>query len=165
MNRGSILLSGFGGTVILTGVMAASQGLGLTRMNLPFMVGTMFTPDRQRARLVGFGVHLINGWLFAAIYAAAFENLRRVTWWWGMAIGLVHGLFVLLAGMPVLPSVHPRMASEQYGPTPTRQLQPPGFLALNYGRRTPISVVLAHVIYGGILGIFYRLAASEDEAE
>ena len=49
------------------------------------------------------------------------------------------------------------MASEQRGPTPTRQLEPLGFLALNYGRRTPLSVVIAHVLYGAILGGFYHL--------
>jgi hypothetical protein len=156
MNRGSILFPGFAGTVVLTSLMAASQGLGLTRMNLPFMLGTMFTPDRQRARLSGFGVHFLIGWLVAAVYAAAFENRRRATWWRGAGIGLVHALFVLLAAMPALPTFHPRMASEQQGPTPTRLLQPPGFLALNYGRRTPISVVLAHLAYGAILGLLYR---------
>jgi uncharacterized membrane protein YagU involved in acid resistance len=157
MNRGGTLLWGFVGTVVLTGLMAGSQGLGLTRMSLPFMLGTMFTPDRDRAKLVGFGVHLLNGWLFAGVYGAAFESWRRATWWLGAGIGLVHALFVLLAGMPILPALHPRMASEQHGPTPTRQLEPPGFLALNYGRRTPLSVILAHLVYGGILGRFYRL--------
>jgi hypothetical protein len=39
----------------------------------------------------------------------------------------------------------------------TRQLEPTGFLALNYGRRTPLSVLLRHLAYGGILGGFYRL--------
>jgi hypothetical protein len=72
-------------------------------------------------------------------------------------IGLVHALYVLVAAMPALPAMHPRMASEQDGPTPTRQLEPPGFMALNYGRRTPITVILAHLVYGGILGAFYRL--------
>jgi uncharacterized membrane protein YagU involved in acid resistance len=157
VNRGGTLLWGFVGTVVLTGLMAGSQGLGLTRMSLPFMLGTMFTPDRDRAKLVGFGVHLLNGWLFAGVYAAAFESWRRATWWLGAGIGLVHALFVLLAAMPVLPALHPRMASEQHGPTPTRQLEPPGFLALNYGRRTPLSVISAHLVYGGILGRFYRL--------
>jgi hypothetical protein len=75
----------------------------------------------------------------------------------GSLIGLVHALFVLTVAMSVLPGLHPRMASERQGPTPTRQLEPPGFLALNYGKRTPISVVLAHLIYGGLLGAFYRL--------
>ena len=156
MNARKVLLPGFAGTVVLTSILAARQGMGLTRINLPFLLGTMFTPDRQRARLVGFGVHLANGWGFAAIYAATFERLHRATWWLGAAIGLAHSLFVLLAAMPALPSLHPRMASEEQGPTPTRQLQPPGFLALNYGRRTPVSVLLAHVAYGAILGLLYR---------
>jgi uncharacterized membrane protein YagU involved in acid resistance len=157
MNKGGISLWGFVGTVILTALLAGSQALGLTRMNIPFMLGTMVTPDRDRAKLMGFMIHLINGWLFATIYAAAFQSWRRATWWLGALIGLVHALFVLTVGMPMLPGMHPRMASEQRGPTPTQQLEPPGFLALNYGRRTPLSVVLAHLLYGGILGAFYRL--------
>jgi hypothetical protein len=64
---------------------------------------------------------------------------------------------VLVVAMPALLAMHPRMANEQQGPTPTRQLEPPGFLALNYGRRTPLSLILAHLVYGGILGAFYRL--------
>jgi uncharacterized membrane protein YagU involved in acid resistance len=157
VNWGDSLLWGFVGTVFLTGIMSASQGVGLTRMNLPFMLGTMFTPNRDRAKLVGFGVHLLNGWVLAFVYAATFQSWRFAAWWLGLGIGLVHGLFVLLAIMPMLPGLHPRMASEQRGPEPTRQLEPPGFLALNYGRRTPLSVILAHLVYGTILGAFYRL--------
>jgi uncharacterized membrane protein YagU involved in acid resistance len=156
MNWRGTALWGFVGTVVLTGLMSGGHGVGLTRMSLPYMLGTMFTPDRDRARLVGFLVHLVNGWLFAVIYAAAFESWRRTTWWLGALIVLVHGAFVLLAGVSIIPSLHPRMASEQQGPTPTRQLEPPGFMALNYGRRTPIAVLLAHLVYGAILGSFYR---------
>ena len=157
MNWRSSGLWGFVSTVVLTSLMAGSQWLGLTRMNIPFMLGTMLTPDRDRATLVGFLVHLLNGWWLALIYTAAFQSWRRATWWLGAGIGLVHAAFVLLVVMPLLPGLHPRMASEQRGPTPTRQLEPPGFLALNYGRRTPLSVVVAHLLYGAILGVFYRL--------
>jgi len=66
MNWRSSALWGFVGTVFLSGLMSGSQGMGLTRMSLPFMLGTMFTPDRDRAKLVGTGVHLLNGWLLAA---------------------------------------------------------------------------------------------------
>jgi hypothetical protein len=52
------------------------------------------------------------------------------------------------------------MASEQRGPEPTRELEPPGFMALNYGRQTPLITILAHLVYGGILGAFYQLALS-----
>lgn len=157
MNMSSSGLWGFVGTVVLTGLMSASQRLGLTRMSLPFMLGTMFTPNRERAQVVGFLVHLLNGWWLALVYAAAFQSWRRATWWLGALIGLVHGLFVLTTIMPLLPGIHPRMASEQQGPTPTRQLEPPGFMGLNYGRRTPVTVLIAHLVYGGILGAFYRL--------
>jgi hypothetical protein len=158
MNLGSILLWGFVATIVLTTIMQGGQSLGLSRMSLPFIVGTMFTPSRDRAALVGFLVHLLNGWLFALLYALAFESWHRATWWLGAAIGLVHGLAVLVALMPVLPGFHPRMATEQRGPEPTRELEPPGFLALNYGRRTPLLALLAHLVYGAIIGGFYQLA-------
>jgi hypothetical protein len=44
------------------------------------------------------------------------------------------------------------MASEYEGPIRGRRLQPPGFLALNYGYRTPLTTILAHAVYGLILG-------------
>ena len=157
MNWQSWLLWGFVATVALTTVMAGSQGLGFTRMNLPYMLGAMFTPSRERAKLIGFGVHLVNRWIFSLAYVAAFHSWGRATWWAGAAIGLVQAIFVLTVLVSLLPSLHPRMASEEQGPTVTRQLEPPGFLALNYGYQTPVSVVLAHLIYGAILGGFYSM--------
>ncbi|RJP74657.1 MAG: hypothetical protein C4524_12620 [Candidatus Zixiibacteriota bacterium] len=158
MNWGSWLIWGFAATVVLTALAAGSQGLGLTRMNLPYLLGTMFTPDRDRAKVIGFMIHLVNGWIFSLIYAAAFETLGEATWWFGALIGLVHAGFVLTAGMPALPGMHPRMAGEQRGPTVVRQLEPPGFLGLHYGPRTPLSIVLAHLVFGVILGMFYTPA-------
>jgi uncharacterized membrane protein YagU involved in acid resistance len=151
---GGWLLWGFVATVVLTTLMAASQGLGITRMNLPYLLGTMFTPSRERAKLVGFLVHVVNGWLFALLYVAAFAAWGRRAWWLGAAIGAVHAAFVLAAGLPMLPSLHPRMANEQHGPEATPQLEPPGFLGLHYGIRTPVSVLVAHMVYGAILGAF-----------
>ena len=33
--------------------MASSQSLGFTRMNIPYLLGTMFTADRDRAKPLG----------------------------------------------------------------------------------------------------------------
>jgi hypothetical protein len=156
MNVGGVLLWGFVGTVVLTTVMSGAQGLGLSRMSIPFVLGTMITPNRDRAPLIGFLIHLVNGWLFAFLYAFAFESWNRAVWWLGAGVGLVHGLAVVVVLLPLLPGLHPRMASEHRGPEPTRALEPPGFLGLNYGRRTPLIALLAHVVYGAILGAFYR---------
>jgi uncharacterized membrane protein YagU involved in acid resistance len=155
MNVGSWLLWGFVATVVLTTILASSQGLHLTRMNIPFLLGTMFRSGSRAAARIGFLVHLVNGLVFASIYVAAFHAWGGATWWRGAAIGLVHALFVLAAAMPVMPAFHPRMAMADEGPTAVRRLEPPGFFALHYGTRTPISVVLAHVCYGAILGGFY----------
>ena len=63
--------------------------------------------------------------------------------------------FVLLVILPVLPGLHPRMASPSQGPSVRRLLEPPGLMAMNYGVRTPIAVVASHVIFGAILGAGY----------
>jgi len=155
------LAAGFFATVLMTTLMAASQGFGLSRMSLPFLLGSVFTPDRNRANVAGFAIHFVNGWLVSLLYALAFAEIGAGGrgGWAGMALGgifgLVHGLFVLTALMPLLPSLHPRMATEDYGPTPTRQLEPPGFLALNYGRRTPLITLAAHLVYGALFGALY----------
>jgi hypothetical protein len=156
MNITDILLWGFAATLILTIIMAASKPLGLTRMDLPFLLGTLFTSNRNRAPLYGFLSHLFIGWLFAFIYAAAFNSAGWFTWWFGLAIGAVHGAFVLSAGLQLIAVFHPRMAQPYQGPTPTRQLEPPGFFALNYGKGTPLITMFAHLIYGCILGTFYH---------
>jgi hypothetical protein len=137
--------------------MVASRAFHLTRIDIPFMLGTIWTDDRRKAIWSGFGTHLVIGWIFAFIYAAAFEDAKFASWWFGSLIGLVHGFFVLTAGMTVVASIHPRMASEDRGPEPTRMLEPPGFFVSNYGRRTPIATLIAHLIYGGILGGFYHV--------
>ena len=61
MSWTSWLLWGFASTVVLTTLLAVSQGVGLTRMNIPYLLGTLVTPDRDRARLVGIAVHVVNG--------------------------------------------------------------------------------------------------------
>ena len=159
MNLGSILLWGFFATLVLTTCLAASQGLGLSRMSLPLMLGAALTRDRQRAMVYGFALHLLNGWVFALLYALAFESWRRATWWLGAILGLAQALFILAAVMPLLPYLHPRMATEEFGPNPTRQLEPPGFMAFNYGRHTPVATILAHLLYGAILGAFYSVTS------
>ncbi len=116
----------------------------------------MFTADR--ARVLGSLAHLLAGWVFAFFYAAIVESLGLANVWMGAGLGLLHGLVVLVAVMPVLPNFHPRMATEHQGPEPIRALGPSGFLALNCGRQTPAIALFAHGVYGAILGAFYRLA-------
>jgi hypothetical protein len=96
--------------------------------------------------------YVLGGWLFAFMYYFIFASLERAGGWVGALVGFAHGMVLLVALLPLLPYMHPRMASEYDGPSYRRRLQPPGFLALNYGYRTPLATHVAQVIYGAILG-------------
>lgn len=151
-----LLLAGLVATILLTVVLRGGQLLGLTRMDLPLILGLWVTKDRERAKFLGVFVHILVGWPLAAVYAGVFWLLGGASWWLGGLAGFVHALFVLLVVLPGLPGVHPRMASERTRPDPTRHLQPPGLAGLNYGRRTAVATVIGHVVYGIVLGILLR---------
>jgi len=116
------------------------------------VLGTLVTEDPDRARVAGFFIHLVVGQGFALGYTAVFASLHRATWWLGALLGMLHVAIALLALLPLLPGVHPRMASVRAGPSSTAVLEPPGLLALNYGIQTPVVAVVAHVLYGTMLG-------------
>jgi hypothetical protein len=150
-----VFLGGAVATALLTTVLSGSQGLGLSRLSLPFLVGSFFTANRARANLYGAVFYFLGGWLFALIYFWLFAQLGRGGLLFGAMTGVVHGLFLLTVMLPLLPYLHPRVASEYDAPGETPKLEPPGFLGLNYGRRTPLATLIAHGIYGAALGIFY----------
>jgi hypothetical protein len=143
-------------TTVLTGLMVAAQLGGLSRMDIPLILGLLVTPKPDLARVLGFGIHLANGQVFAIAYAAAFTLIGRSEWWMGAAFGALHGALALTVVLPLVGGVHPRMATERAGPDVGGRLEPPGLLALNYGRETPLVTLIAHVAYGAILGGFLR---------
>ncbi len=149
-------LFGLVATAILTAIMIVAQLAGLTRMDLPLILGTIVTEDPDRARVAGFVIHLGIGQAFAMGYAAAFALLGRATWWLGGLLGVVHAGVALTVLVPVLGGVHPRMATSRAGPRSVAVLEPPGLLGLNYGGQTPAVALAAHVAYGIALGILLR---------
>jgi hypothetical protein len=147
-----IMIWGMLAAFSMIALLYASQNLGWTRLNLPFLLGSAFTGDRRAANVLGFLLYLVIGWFIAFFYYLIFELAGGAHWWIGAIIGFVHGMLVLTAFFPLLPYLHPRMASEYDGPDVVRRLEPPGFLGLHYGYRTPVIALLAQVMYGAILG-------------
>jgi hypothetical protein len=143
-------------TTVLTAVMIAAQLAGLTRLDLPLVLGTTVTADPDHARIAGFLIHLGVGQIFALGYVTVFALLHQATWWLGGLLGLLHVAVALLVLLPLLPGVHPRMASHRAGPSSTAALEPPGLLARNYGVQTPAVAILAHVAYGVVLGLLLQ---------
>jgi hypothetical protein len=147
---------GFAATVVLTAIVVAAQMLGFTRMDLPLMLGTIVSKDLDRARVIGLFMHLVNGQFFAVFYMAAFSLMDQSSWWLGGIFGAIHGAAALTLIVPLLPGIHPRMSSQSGGPDIDNVLEPPGLFGLNYGRETAIVMLLAHVVFGAILGTFLR---------
>ena len=148
-----ILLWGFIATVVMTSVLYASTSVGWSRLNMPYLLGSFFTGDRREANVLGFMLYVLGGWLFAFLYYLILSVVGTAGVWIGAAMGFVHAVLLLTLALPMLPYVHPRVASEFDGPDSRKVLEPPGFLGLHYGYRTPLVLLAAQTGYGVILGI------------
>ena len=147
------LAGGFAGTLVLATALTGATELRLTRMDLPFLLGTAFSADRVRAKLIGYLLHFVAGLVFALVYYAVFVAIGHASWRLGILFGLAHALFAgtVLVNV-ILPVVHPRMATSHSAANTEALLEPPGFMLMNYGRATPIVTLLGHLLYGAIVG-------------
>lgn len=152
------LAGGLVGTIVLTTGSRLAQQLGWTRMDIPLLLGTMFSAERGRASAIGYAIHFANGLVFALAYGLIFEATGRAGWIFGLLLGAVHGLFAGGALLNVLlPAVHPRMGKSWTDSRSTPLLEPPGFLLSNYGRATLVATFALHLAYGAIVGTFAGL--------
>jgi hypothetical protein len=153
------LAGGFAGTLMLTTALRAANELNLTRIDLPFLLGTALSTNRSRAKALGYLLHFLAGLVFALVYYAMFLAIGRSGWWLGAIFGLAHGLFSASALVNILlPLVHPRMGTPYTAATSVVLLEPPGFMMRNYGARTPLVSLAAHAAYGTVVGGFIALA-------
>jgi hypothetical protein len=153
MNWLGLLAAGFVATVLLTTILSAASALGWTRIDIPFILGTTFTANRTRAQWTGWIIHFVMGLGFAIAYGAILTALPGNRIGLGALLGLAHALLVgtvLLNG--ILPAIHPRMGSPLSAADSSPLLESPGFMLLNYGRTTPVVTIVAHLVYGVILG-------------
>jgi hypothetical protein len=124
-------------------------------MDIPLLLGTIFTDERDRASAIGYVIHFVNGLLFALAYYGVFRAVGHAGWLFGAVLGVVHASLsggILLTAL--LPAVHPRMGTPWTDAAETPLLEAPGFLLANYGRRTLIWTLVGHVVYGAIVGGF-----------
>ena len=149
------LAGGVIGTVVLTSSLRIAQEIGWTRMDIPLLLGTVFSANRSRASVIGYALHFVNGLLFAAVYYAVFRAVGHAGWLFGAALGAVHAAFAGGALVnALLPTIHPRMGTPWSDAEETPLLEPPGFMLMNYGRRTAAATLIAHIAYGAIVGGF-----------
>jgi hypothetical protein len=141
--------------VVLTSGLRLAQEAGLTRIDIPLLLGTTVTPDRRKASVIGYFLAYAVGIAFSLLYAAVFEAVGHAGWLFGLALGAVHAAFVGSGLVTVLlPAVHPRMGSPWSDADETPILESPGFMLFNYGRQTALVTFALHLAYGAIVGGF-----------
>ena len=146
------LAGGFAGTLVLTTSLRAASELGLTRMDLPFLLGSGLTANRLKAKALGYLLQFVFGIVFALVVRRA-VLLHR---------GGPDGCSARDSGRCTRCSLAPswstccfRSCIRGWATTFTAAdsaplLEPPGFMMLNYGRATPIISVLGHMAYGAV---------------
>ncbi len=138
-----------GGTLVLTTVLRATSELHPTRMDLPFLLGTVITADRTRAKAASYAAHFAFGLVVALGYYALFAAISRHGWWLGTLFGLGQSLFASIFLVNVLlPLAHPRMGTPLSDAGTVSPLEPPRFMLRNYSLQTPAVSLVARVQYG-----------------
>ena len=95
------ILGGLIGTVVMTLMMMyLAPMMGLPKMDIIGMLGSMFTSNKGTATILGLVTHFMMGGIFAIIYALLWSlGIGSPTWLWGLIYGVVHGV-VAIVTMP-----------------------------------------------------------------
>ncbi len=149
------ILAGFLATIAMTALMYMAPSMGVPKMDIAMMLGTMFATNPSAAFAIGLAMHFMLGSVLLAIpYFYLIEFKFRDAPWLGGAIWgfLLWGIANLIV-MPMMGFVHPLVRA---GAMPA-----PGLLMLQLGILAPIGSLMGHLLYGVVLAKAYKGSASE----
>ena len=111
--------------------------IGLPRIDVVSMLGSLAAPNKQDAVTLGGAIHFSMGILFAIIYAAFWSiGIGSPIWWWGLIFGAIHGLLVIVSLLIVM-RVHPQLSE------------------LINGLPVMVAILLNHVVFGVVVALVY----------
>lgn len=151
------LVAGFAATLVMTPLMQMGTAMGMTRMNMLEMLGSMFRRDAESARRLGLALHLSNGAAFGLVYAVVWWGLDPAperAWWLGLVFGGVHS-FVAMGMMPVMGAVHPRVDRSEPSSAGDVVLPPFGLGGIGFGSLTPVGILMGHLVFGLVWGLVF----------
>jgi hypothetical protein len=166
MNWIRAAISGVFASLVLMSVIDIFYMMDITPFNLEVYIGSIFRDSLVGTHnwTVGFLINLIMGGVFGLIYGFFFEDVFQRS---GSRVGLITGCFhILLAGAAVFPFFG--IVAEQQGAALFPHF---GILGSGISAATPIVLILAHLLFGATMGLFYgpvrldRLRAKFSEPE
>ncbi|MBI4318764.1 MAG: hypothetical protein HY675_09760 [Chloroflexi bacterium] len=142
-------LAGVVGTVAFTVLAYLGPVMGIPKMDIATMLGTMFVADPAAAFVPGMIMHFMIGVVLALGYVYLFERwLPGEGWLKGAVYSLVPWLMAMVVVMPMMALVHPMVRS---GMMPA-----PGFFLAGMGTiMAPLGSLIAHIVYGVVVGAVY----------
>jgi hypothetical protein len=150
MNVVAAIVAGLVGTAAISMLMALGPRMGMPKMAIWEMLGSMFDP--QGNNTLGWIAHFMIGVIFALVYAALWAaGLGAPTLLWGVLFGAVHFLIVgvMMGAMPML-----------HAGIKAGQVQAPGVLMLNNGVMGLMGGLIGHIIYGLVVASVYAALTS-----
>jgi len=136
------IIAGLIGTVGMTILMYLAPVMGLPKMDIINIIGTMFTSNKNTAIVIGVIIHFMMGAVFGLIYAFVWSiGIGAPMWLWGLIFGGVHGLVVAFM-MPLVVKMHPRKPVMAGG---TSQI---------------FGLVMGHMVFGLIVAVTYAALLS-----
>lgn len=121
------------------------------QINIVRLWGEMLGLRGAPMLIAGWIIHLIVSATFGVAYAGIFSlaGAVRRTWLWGLSLSVVHWIF---AGffLAVVSRARREMPEERPAPGP---------FAVNFGRDDVFAFLMAHLVYGTVIGILYPLVS------
>lgn len=151
MNVVAAVLAGIVGTAVISVIMALAPRMGMPKMAIWEMLGSMFNPQGNTA--LGWAVHFMMGIVFAIVYAAFWAaGIGSSSAASGALFGTVHWMIVGLM-MGVIPILHAGIRAGT--------VQAPGvYMLKNGGLMAFMGGLAGHVVYGVVVAVVYVAVAA-----
>ncbi len=146
MNFFAAIIAGLAGTIIMSMVMAAAPKMGMPKMAIWEMLGSMFNKTGNPA--IGWLMHFMMGAIFAVIYAWLWSNgIGAVTPVGGLVFGGIHWLVAGLL-MALIPMMHAGIKAGMVTAPGIYMVSSGGILAF-------IGGLIGHFLFGLTVSLVY----------
>lgn len=138
-----IIVAGLVGTTVITVLMYAGPMMGMPKMDIAQLLGSMMLPQGSVAFAMGMMAHFIMGIVFVTIYAAVWNATgTEVAWWSGLIFGLLHTM-VAAGGMAAMMPMHKEVKAGR--------LESP----LAGGAKGIMGMLMGHLVFGLVVALVY----------
>ena len=128
--------------IVFTIILYMAPVMGIPKMDVPQLLGGMFG---MNSPAFGWIMHFMVGMILAFVYTYWFAgHLAGAPWLRGLEFGVLPWLVMMIIVAPMLPLVNPTTAK-----------MPPGFFLANMGVMATMGSLIAHLIWGAVLGAAY----------